>query len=218
MLTIAQFSLDDILANPLYIFIAIAGILILIFIVNLIRLPFKIKKVRSNWQAVCDELGLENQSTIIFTMGGNYQDFDVKVTASSRDEGDQYTFCEANFPQPLNMSLLIDSNKNWFSDAVNKVISREEVEIGEADFDKNFTVQASDELQLKYLLQNQPSSPKTAKLTDDLLLAKDLFSNVRVTERSVYIEEPDHIFDANKLREMLDWATDLAKKIQAKGY
>lgn len=171
------------------------------------------KKNRENWNLIARKLNLTMPNPQKLEMSGFYNNRQIKLSVGARRANDStefFTYCVTEFPHSLRFLLNINSPKGLFS----KVFDSNSMKLGQAVFDEKFNVSCYDENVLRRLLISDFPSNKTQNLMGDLMLAKQSFGVINITDHKVYLETGGQISDENLIGLMLDLTANLANRFQ----
>lgn len=169
------------------------------------------KKNRGTWNLIAQKLNLTMPNPQKLEMKGFYNNRQIRLSVGARrtnDSTETFTFCVTEFSHSLRFLLNVNSPKGLFS----KVFDSNSMKLGQAGFDEKFNVSCYDENVLRKLLLSDFPSNKTQNLMGDLMLAKQSFGVINITDHKVYLETGGQISDENLIRLMLDLTTNLANR------
>lgn len=176
------------------------------------------KKNLNNFGQFAPQFGLQMPNPKSPKLKGFYNDCEVEVALSSRRVGsgedsstEYFTYCEAYFPNSLRFLLDISCPQGWFS----RTLNSNDIKLGQPSFDNKYSLKCYDgEIARRLLLSDFPSN-NTQNLMGDLMRASETITYIDITDREVYTEETGHFSDMNKIKQMLDVTTYLAKRFKA---
>ncbi|MCU0238153.1 MAG: hypothetical protein MUC29_01830 [Pyrinomonadaceae bacterium] len=188
--------------------------LVLTLIVGIVVFAFRrLKKHRAIWNSLAPKLNLTMQNPQKLEMKGIYNNCEIKLAVGVRGSGDSsetFTYCQTEFPQ--NLRFLLDIKTKYF---LSNILDSNQITLGQADFDDKFNANCYDLNTLQRLLLSDFPSNKTQNLMSDLLLARQTFGIVNISDETVYIEKSGQIADENILKQMIDTTTYLANRFKS---
>lgn len=176
------------------------------------------KKNRAAWALIAGRIGFRMPNPKKLEMLGRFAECDLRLSVGARRRGggeeshtEYFTFCESNFSTPLRFLLSIKTPRE---SGIFKSSQSNEVQIGNRNFDRKFTVGAYDPQIVRNLLLADFPSDKTQNLLGDLMLAAQNAGTVTITDEKVYLENSGQIGDEKVLREMIRLTAHLANRFQ----
>lgn len=175
------------------------------------------KRNREAWGEVSNKLGLKLLPNGKLPMTGVYNDCPVEfsIFVQRRMGGYSgeiyhrrhvnYTFCKANFPNNLRLSLNITTGKS----------SHGSIFTGLAGFDNSFDVRGIDREIVQRMLLTESPTQRTNNLVGDLMLAKESVSHIQIDDEGVYVQQKGVVTDLETIKKWLEITTYLAKRFYA---
>ncbi len=176
------------------------------------------KKNLKVWKNLARKLNLQMPNPKQLQLLGTYNGCEVKtairverVSGSESNSMNFFTYCTAEFSQPLRFLLEISSmNAYFFEQFMSNKIS-----LGHTNFDKTFTSQCYDANILRsFLLSNFPTADSQS-LFSDLMLASQSGCKIKITDKSVYLERNGIVGDENVLQQMIEITAHLGNRFKA---